>query len=512
MSSQFPAARGRSKTPEFTGKRVANGKKFTAGASKSLHTRNSSYGRNLNKLTKIDSDESMSTLLRPKMDRSKSSDGLLSRPVRSSSKSLNKLSRPVSQNSIRSLKSGSRNSSTVLELENNDGDSSEEVDGLEPIQEGHHGLKHPQPSHSNATSTDSLHKLYGGSVLLSQSTGVERKLPANANNSIVQMSKPNYDNHDEYAGYSLQQPRPMESASTSLSSTNGPLSFQAKRTDYPVIPSISTLSMHQHLEQAPAHRPPSNGLTMMNTAQRAPESPATNNFAAFLKSGTPAPETRTQQRLWLQRENSFLDVSQSGSMNTHMSKMFGNSVQTRTESERLSREFMNVRRYTNPMNESLNRMGVITKAMAKSSNKQIAEQHETSVLGTASVVRSSNTFAEYAPEVLQQGMETHDKLYRMWQIACNDLMTPPAEQQQMQQTQQQLLMQQQIQLNQRSPQQKQQRLGNGNRADNTSQHAIKSPTPTRASIARHGPSTSPPEQVTFQPGNIRLAAEKIHLN
>lgn len=60
-------------------------------------------------------------------------------------------------------------------------------------------------------------------------------------------------------------------------------------------------------------------------------------------------ETRTQQKLWLQRENSLLDISA-------MKATTAVTPQARREFERVSREFVNVRRFVNPLSDAVKRV------------------------------------------------------------------------------------------------------------------------------------------------------------
>lgn len=103
----------------------------------------------------------------------------------------------------------------------------------------------------------------------------------------------------------------------------------------------------------------------------------TNNFNSYLTTQQPKLETRTQQKLWLQRENisSLVDIADSNNA-------FVNNI-TRMEYERLSREFLNIRRFTNPMLKSLTAVKKIpgltiqkrsTSQLSKGSDKQISEE------------------------------------------------------------------------------------------------------------------------------------------
>lgn len=84
--------------------------------------------------------------------------------------------------------------------------------------------------------------------------------------------------------------------------------------------------------------------------------PALNDFSSFLKSDSTDAESRTQQKLWLQRENSILDLS-SDALNNQLDAVFmATSVEAKRESERISREYAAVKRYNNPLYTSIQRI------------------------------------------------------------------------------------------------------------------------------------------------------------
>jgi hypothetical protein len=78
----------------------------------------------------------------------------------------------------------------------------------------------------------------------------------------------------------------------------------------------------------------------------------TNNFNSFIRHSNPNIETRTQQKLWLQRESSLLDLSMLNSSNP----------QIRREFERISREYLNARRFSNPIIEAVKRNSIDNKS------------------------------------------------------------------------------------------------------------------------------------------------------
>ena len=79
-----------------------------------------------------------------------------------------------------------------------------------------------------------------------------------------------------------------------------------------------------------------------------------NNFSQFLKSDNSEGDSRTQRKLWLQRENSIMDLNvQNGSAN---SLFMVTNVDVKREFERITHEYTNARRYNNPLDASLHRL------------------------------------------------------------------------------------------------------------------------------------------------------------
>lgn len=89
-----------------------------------------------------------------------------------------------------------------------------------------------------------------------------------------------------------------------------------------------------------------------------------NNFDQFLRTNNSNIETRTQQKLWLQRENSLLDLPSASGNNS-------NNPQLRRDFERVSREYVNVRRFSNPCVESVKRVSSQVKPLKPQSTGQM---------------------------------------------------------------------------------------------------------------------------------------------
>lgn len=143
-----------------------------------------------------------------------------------------------------------------------------------------------QPKFSPQASTDDLLNgaAYGGSLLLSQSTGLTRKIEL-PHPASTKSKSPALANDDDK--YDKQQPP----QSSSL-----PPRVEAAPAAAPSNQTTSSSSMPP-VEPTPLKRKPTPKFS--------------NNFASFLAPDTHThaqSDTRTQQRLWLQRENSLMDV------------------------------------------------------------------------------------------------------------------------------------------------------------------------------------------------------------
>ncbi|GCE99455.1 hypothetical protein ZYGM_002643 [Zygosaccharomyces mellis] len=94
-----------------------------------------------------------------------------------------------------------------------------------------------------------------------------------------------------------------------------------------------------------------------------------NNFAQFLKSDSIDGESRTQRKLWLQRENSILDLSSQHESGDSI--FMASNIEVKREFERISHEYTNVRRFSNPIEEALARVDSEQKNMGiKNSNNK----------------------------------------------------------------------------------------------------------------------------------------------
>ncbi|OBA23723.1 hypothetical protein METBIDRAFT_37303 [Metschnikowia bicuspidata var. bicuspidata NRRL YB-4993] len=300
--------------------------------------------------------------------------------------------------------------------------------------------------------------LYGGSFLLSQSTGMTRKIEPSS----------------EMLRFAASEQGAIgdNAAGPGATATHG--SYQPSQTIF------SNLQRNdsKYLSNIKLQRQ-QGGATNTSALTLEPK----KDFSSFLNNQPGANghniETRTQQRLWLQRENSFLDVSTNmdanhvsnfsnlslnklmfahnynnsnsvassrhtpGSMANRIQSLEAgstngdslsptqhdmsantanmlyviqsgqqNSIQSRTEFERLNREYVNVRRHLNPVAESLNRVekyGLDKKSleMPKKADKK----------STYATNTNANTFKEFAPSWEKNEGDSILLLNKLWQDA-----------------------------------------------------------------------------------------------
>ena len=286
--------------------------------------------------------------------------------------------------------------------------------------------------------------LYGGSLLLSQLTGLTKKVDhAHPYTAVAPTSLENM------SGISFKA-NPIEStnyhnlAEPVISGKNAvtPSSYQPEQTIY------SNLQRTNSQYNAPRKQ----NMSLQNYLTSNNQSDHAHNI-----------ETRTQQRLWLQRENSLMDVAENhnfsslslnklmfshnyslgnikdldngaASVNSNtpnqqqsngvpsdpgaassssisgllrMLQSGHNSIQSRTEFERLNREYLNVRRHLNPVGESLSRLGKLKDEVEMPKKRQT----KTNANGNA------NSFREFSPQTAEQEHEVSSQINRIWQQA-----------------------------------------------------------------------------------------------
>lgn len=403
------------------------------------------------------------------------------------------------------------------------GDTLVDLDSASDVKQTEHmgKLKIDESNNDNSVSDSvtepSSHKnLYGGSLLLSQSTGLVKKVDpsihtlkldftnngdffSNENSSHPDLGynipngRTQLDiNHDGSSGLSFKAspPRAILAASNKVAHPIITNSHSSQGNSYQPNKSIFS-NLQRSNSQYLSAKNRAQEYAMRTAHNRISESGNSDTLESYLDlnpSSHNNTETRTQQRLWLQRENSLMDVVNSSASRSNFSNLslnnlmfannyssqnirnlasshqmqrgntnelsvnepnttenarseerlhnrlnndvsssnvsingllkthstFQNPIQSRTEYERLNREYLNVRRNLNPVGENLNRMkthykdweGIPTNKGAQSSPSY---DHESS--------DSVNSFLEYSPRFNRNESEINGHLQRLWQDA-----------------------------------------------------------------------------------------------
>lgn len=342
----------------------------------------------------------------------------------------------------------------------------------------------PGKGYTDFTSGTSNANAYGSSFLLSQSTGKTRKF----NGGEVPMESELLQTADSGLSFkprpNLLPPKHANVATTRQNALAS--SYQPNQLIFSNLQRTNTQYLKEQRVLAPPGPPiqlaaPNGRRTLGNTQPQL--NPSNSNEVIPHK-----PENRTQQRLWLQRENSMMDVVTRGpggapgidasnianfssmSLNKLMfahnystsnikDTFFGgvgglnllalgqtlssaspnesyvnstaaanngsvtnllyflqsgyqNSIQLRTEFERLNREYVNARRHQNPVAASISRVKQYTYGEdtleAQKKNKK------------ATFKQSANNFAEFAPRSQDEEEAAMALVNKMWQQALID--------------------------------------------------------------------------------------------
>ncbi|AGO13103.1 AaceriAFL054Cp [[Ashbya] aceris (nom. inval.)] len=293
-----------------------------------------------------------------------------------------------------------------------------------------------QAGHINGEADkDSDH--YAPDMILSQSTGVERHFnqtlsrqnsvashAAMIDNSAYDTQHPNQNRfnyiNNELAsslksGELKAEEKPSKDFSTSISSLTSHLQGRAPNSRsgnrannlMALRTSQTTLLRGQQVSFLGEH-----GLNQGQ--QRTGAQVPLNHFSQFLQSNDQNNESRTQQKLWLQRESSFLDVSAHSATGSD-ALFLASNVEVRREFERISREYMSVRRFGNPLNDAITRVVTQHKIDVKKHNKSSSPMYDASngsLFG--SYQRNMKTFGELHPDIRNREMEIQQVLNSLW--------------------------------------------------------------------------------------------------
>lgn len=352
-------------------------------------------------------------------------------------------------------------------------------------------ISEPPVSMSSNSSTDELmnNNIYGGSLLLSQSTGITRKIGEPVG---YRMSEQSSDDRldqkmkdERISGISFKA-RPYNEVHAEPQQAKPAASVSSYQPDQTI---FSNLQRNNSKYLSNLKSPKPNQPAQQSQSALQANAASGKDFSNFLNSSHSsngaaghAVETRTQQRLWLQRENSLMDVSQNHELShlqnfsnmslnklmfahnynssttnvrepsrksgpqtprtqggatfmetegsgsgeqTNVTNLFyliqsghqQGSVRSRTEYERLNREYLNVRRHLNPVAESLNRMEKYY-AQAKGLNVQKnAQASKGAAASIRSQVMNANKFENFVANAESREAKASLLVNKVWQDA-----------------------------------------------------------------------------------------------
>lgn len=143
------------------------------------------------------------------------------------------------------------------------------------------------------------------------------------------------------------------------------------------------------------------------------------DLSSYLSAQEPTIESRTQQKLWLQREN-VATLNDSEEINGKSSQIVNQT--TRFQYEKLSREFLHIRRYNNPIVESLNRINIFendnstTMSIDNKEKRITAKKSVSKIIGNSLVTQKTLT-----PSSLGQSLRAVPNAEGIFETYNNDL-------------------------------------------------------------------------------------------
>ncbi|OUM52722.1 hypothetical protein BVG19_g1935 [[Candida] boidinii] len=158
-----------------------------------------------------------------------------------------------------------------------------------------------------------------------------------------------------------------------------------------------------------------------------------NDFSSFAADTPQVAESRTGKKLLLQRENSKLELSLNSSSNSFLH--FIKSTQMKNEYEQFTREYLTVRRYTNALTESVERVSKINLDEKDSklqirktrdqdftnsnsySQLQLQQQQHERALQSSSISTPKNdlsSFAKFAPSIARKLDGLDSSISEIW--------------------------------------------------------------------------------------------------
>ncbi|CEP64773.1 Tco89p LALA0_S13e02674g [Lachancea lanzarotensis] len=280
---------------------------------------------------------------------------------------------------------------------------------------------------------------YSPTVILSQSTGMEKRFDRspslseetnsrilrndniqNSANGAIPSNNNNfkYINSDFAASFNsnhgtqhISESSVKPDFSTSISS----LSSHLSRPTQLMTENKPSKSLHQRTGQA-IITPHINNRPQLDSrnssSKRSDPLSNFNNFSQFLQTESSGTESRTQQKLWLQRENSFIDLS--SQVPTLDSIFLASNIEVKREFERISREYTNVRRFSNPVTTSLNRTAPRNRLDSKKNRLAHSQINELVKVFRKNGSQNEQSLQEFCKEKLDLDIDIQRVLSTIW--------------------------------------------------------------------------------------------------
>ncbi|SCW00500.1 LAFE_0C05556g1_1 [Lachancea fermentati] len=274
---------------------------------------------------------------------------------------------------------------------------------------------------------------YVPSMILSQSTGVEKHFDNLVNGGVIPEGLPLSNMNGNGKPHSNNFNYINNDFADSIKSADDSISAKVNQPKNDFSTSISSLSSHLHkpptgnnssrLNPLPHHRNSQSSLASNSThslngelnhqkSGRLDSLANFNNFSKFLQSDSSGVESRTQQKMWLQRENSIMDLSAQNSNSD--SAFLASNIEVKKEFERISREYTNVRRFSNPVNESLNRIATKNRIDIKKQRNGPQAGDDISKIFKNGNSKEKKTFQELYRQSSSRDIDIQKTLTKIW--------------------------------------------------------------------------------------------------
>lgn len=282
-------------------------------------------------------------------------------------------------------------------------------------------------------SSDSEEEKYAPDMILSQSTGMERRFdnPPSIQNSLAKVLQKN-ESGNGVGENKEKSVEPINNIKGFMNEEGRLASFRESEQEGQTSTNESSAELSINIQKSSEDRPHKslmNGIfqkdriSLRNDGNNSHEtSPSSlrknlsnptankiNNFSQFLKSENIDANSRTQRKMLLQRENSILDLN---TQNDSVEAIFMTGhIDLKREYERITHEYTTIRRFANPLDEALIRLNQ-SKKNAKSKSATGSSQME------ASIMSNYNNQPKDIEDVLppNQQAKLHAILASIWRI------------------------------------------------------------------------------------------------